>query len=55
MKKAAILSSGSEEEQAEAQVLTANADKVLANQHHLIFTLEDDEEDWNLWICPYWR
>ncbi|KAK5627030.1 hypothetical protein RRF57_002745 [Xylaria bambusicola] len=55
MKKAAILSNGSEEEQARARILTMNADKILANERHLVVNLEDDDEGWNLWVCPYWR
>ncbi|KAI1110909.1 hypothetical protein F5Y14DRAFT_335750 [Nemania sp. NC0429] len=55
-KKAAILSKGGEEDQERAQILTADAEKVLAKERNLVMSLEDDGEDeWNLWVCPYWR
>ncbi|KAF2968413.1 hypothetical protein GQX73_g5174 [Xylaria multiplex] len=54
-KKAAILFNGNEEERARAQILTTDAEKFLAKQRNLVMSLEEDGEDeWNLWVCPYW-
>lgn len=55
-KKAAILSEGSRDDQQMAQLLIVQAESILAGQVGLVVSMEDETEDeWNNWVCPYWR
>ncbi|KAJ8128009.1 hypothetical protein O1611_g5627 [Lasiodiplodia mahajangana] len=54
-KKASILFQGNDEERAIAQSLTTDAEEFLTRQPNLIMSVENREEEWNLWVCPYWR
>lgn len=55
-KKAAILSEGPLDDQQSAGLLIAQAESMLAGQGGLVVSMEDEtEEEWNNWVCPYWR
>jgi hypothetical protein len=56
-KKAAILSTRSQEEQLASKVLQHQVeDIVVAHFKKTVYVLEDgQEEDWDSWVCPYWR
>lgn len=55
-KKAAVLSEGPQDDQQSAELLIAQAESMLAGQGGLVVSMEDETEDeWNNWVCPYWR
>lgn len=55
-KKAAILSEGPPDDQQSAELLIAQAESMLAGHRGLVVSMEDEAEDeWNNWVCPYWR
>lgn len=55
-KKAAILSEGSEDDQQSAELLIVQVESMLAGQAGLVVSLDGETEDeWNNWVCPYWR
>jgi len=55
-KKAAILSEGPQDDQQSAELLIAQAESMLAGQGGLVVSMEEETEDeWNNWVCPYWR
>ncbi|KAK3367393.1 P-loop containing nucleoside triphosphate hydrolase protein [Lasiosphaeria ovina] len=56
-KKAAILAAGSPEEQATSKMLLRQVeDIVMTHFPNEVLVLESDaEDDWDIWVCPYWR
>lgn len=57
MKKASILCNGSTEEKMEARSLQIQVQEIVMEHFpNTVYVLEgNDEEDWDAWICPYWR
>ncbi|KAI1173816.1 hypothetical protein F4777DRAFT_556394 [Nemania sp. FL0916] len=55
-KKADILSTGTEDEKQQASLLLSQVEYILAGQTSIVFSLEHESEDeWDNWVCPYWR
>jgi len=57
MKKAKILSKGSAEVRMEAESLQIQVQEIVMEHFpNTVYVLEgNDEEEWDAWICPYWR
>ncbi|KAL8418928.1 hypothetical protein RB594_002222 [Gaeumannomyces avenae] len=56
VKKATLLKNGSEENKGDAAGLWKEVEKAMSKVSGNMLELEDNsEEDWDLWVCAYWR
>ncbi|KAI1125666.1 P-loop containing nucleoside triphosphate hydrolase protein [Nemania abortiva] len=55
-KKADILSSGTEDDKQQSNLLLVRVEHMLIDQMGIVFNSEHESEDeWDSWVCPYWR
>ncbi|KAI0191096.1 hypothetical protein F4808DRAFT_476374 [Astrocystis sublimbata] len=55
-KKADILCGGTDDDKQQANLLLSQVGSIMAGQVGIVFSLKyETEEEWDNWVCPYWR